>query len=45
MSKAPLMTSDSQLLRQYAEEGSEGTFAEVVRRHVDLAYSASFGFC
>lgn len=34
--------SDSQLLRVFAERRSEAAFAEIVRRHVDLVYSASF---
>jgi RNA polymerase sigma factor (sigma-70 family) len=33
--------SDSQLLRAYAEHCSEPAFAELVRRHVDLVYSAA----
>jgi RNA polymerase sigma factor (sigma-70 family) len=32
---------DLQLLRQYAEDGSERAFAELVRRHVDLVYSTA----
>src|SRR5215468_7348793 len=32
---------DSQLLRAYAQERSESAFAELVRRHVDLVYSAA----
>ncbi|EEF59715.1 RNA polymerase sigma factor [Pedosphaera parvula] len=35
------MTSDSDLLRRYAEAGSEDAFAELVRRHLDLVYSAA----
>jgi len=35
------MTPDSELLRRYAKEGDEAAFAEVVRRHTDLAYSAA----
>lgn len=35
------MTSDGELLRRYAEAGSEDEFAEVVRRHIDLVYSAA----
>jgi RNA polymerase sigma factor (sigma-70 family) len=35
------MTDDSELLRRYANEGSENAFAELVRRHVDLVYSSS----
>src|SRR6185437_14515990 len=33
--------TDQQLLREYAEHGSEGAFAELVRRHVDLVHSAT----
>jgi RNA polymerase sigma factor (sigma-70 family) len=33
--------TDSQLLRAYAELCSEAAFAELVRRHVDLVYSAA----
>jgi RNA polymerase sigma factor (sigma-70 family) len=32
---------DSELLQRYATEGSEAAFAELVRRHVDLVYSAA----
>jgi len=32
---------DFDLLREYAEHGSQAAFAEVVRRHVDLVYSAA----
>ncbi len=35
------MTPDGELLRQYAVEGSEAAFAELVRRHVDLVYSVA----
>lgn len=35
------MPPDSELLSLYAETGSEEAFAEVVRRHVDLVYSAA----
>jgi RNA polymerase sigma factor (sigma-70 family) len=35
------MTSDGDLLRGYAEAGSEDAFAELVRRHLDLVYSAA----
>jgi RNA polymerase sigma factor (sigma-70 family) len=35
------MTDDAQLLRQYAETGSEAVFAELVRRHVNLVHSAA----
>jgi RNA polymerase sigma factor (sigma-70 family) len=33
--------SDKQLLREYAEHGSEGAFGELVSRHSDLVYSAA----
>jgi RNA polymerase sigma factor (sigma-70 family) len=33
--------TDSQLLRAYAEHGAEPAFVELVRRHVDLVYSAA----
>src|SRR5437899_3240428 len=33
--------SDSQLLREYAERGAEPAFAELVRRHTNLVYSAA----
>lgn len=36
------MTPDNELLRQYANNRSEDAFAELVRRHVDLVYSAAF---
>ncbi|MGH7992954.1 MAG: RNA polymerase sigma factor [Limisphaerales bacterium] len=35
------MISDNELLRQYAKSRSEDTFAELVRRHVNLVYSAA----
>lgn len=34
-------TSDSELLRRYAEEKSEAAFAELVQRHLGLVYSAA----
>ncbi len=33
--------SDSQLLREYAEQGDEPAFTEIVSRHTDLVYSAA----
>ncbi len=33
--------TDPQLLRAYAEDGSEAAFAELVRRHVDLTYTVA----
>ena len=33
--------TDQQLLRDYAEYRSEEAFAELVRRHIDLVYSAA----
>ena len=33
--------SDSELLRDYAERRSDAAFAELVRRHIDLVYSAA----
>src|SRR6266487_445132 len=33
--------ADPQLLRAYAESRSEAAFAELVRRHLDLVYSAA----
>src|SRR5436190_6281619 len=35
------MNSDCDLLRRYAETNSEESFAELVRRHLDLVYSAA----
>jgi RNA polymerase sigma factor (sigma-70 family) len=33
---------DAQLLREYAENGREAAFREIVERHTDLVYSAAF---
>src|SRR5450759_839656 len=35
------MNDDRQLLSRYAGTGAEEAFAELVRRHVDLVYSAA----
>ncbi len=35
------MNDDADLLRRYANEGEEQAFAELVRRHVNLVYSAA----
>jgi len=35
------MPTDAELLRQYAEEGSEAAFAELVRRYIRLVYSVA----
>ena len=35
------MPDDATLLRRYAEDRSEGDFAELVRRHLNLVYSAA----
>ena len=35
------MNDDAQLLRCYAEEGSESAFSELVSQHIDLVYSAA----
>jgi RNA polymerase sigma factor (sigma-70 family) len=36
-----MMRADAQLLRDYAEAKSQDAFAELVRRHLDLVYSAA----
>jgi len=35
------MTPDSELLRRYSDDHSEEAFTELVRRHLDLVYSAA----
>ncbi len=35
------MIDDAELLRSYAEEKSEGAFAELVRRHVNFVYASA----
>lgn len=35
------MTDDTELLRRYAEEGSQAAFAELVQRQVNLVYTAA----
>jgi RNA polymerase sigma factor (sigma-70 family) len=35
------MTSDLDLLRRFARENSQDAFTEIVRRHVNLVYSAA----
>ncbi|HLZ55269.1 MAG TPA: sigma-70 family RNA polymerase sigma factor, partial [Verrucomicrobiae bacterium] len=35
------MTSDLDLLRQFARDNSQDAFAEIVRQHLDLVYSAA----
>ena len=35
------MTSDLDLLRQFAQENSQDAFGEILRRHLDLVYSAA----
>jgi hypothetical protein len=34
-------TSDAQLLRDYAADGNEAAFRDIVARHTDLIYSAA----
>ena len=35
------MSEDAELLGRYASERSESAFTELIRRHVDLVYSAA----
>ena len=35
------MADDAELIRRYAEQRSEAAFAELVRRHLGLVYSAA----
>ena len=35
------MNEDAELLRRYASEHSESAFTELIRRHVNLVYSAA----
>src|ERR1051325_1892592 len=35
------MMDDTELLRRYATEGSEQAFTELVRRHLDVVFSAA----
>lgn len=35
------MTDDAQLLQQYAQDHSEAAFGDLVKRHIDLVYSAA----
>src|SRR5262245_2018190 len=36
-----MMRDDAELLREYAQKGSEEAFAELVRRHVDFIHSVA----
>jgi DNA-directed RNA polymerase specialized sigma24 family protein len=35
-------TSDQDLIREYARNGAEGSFGELVHRHIDLVYLTAF---
>ena len=35
------MLSDGELLRRYAEDGSQAAFAELVQRHINMVYLAA----
>ncbi len=37
-----MMNDDATLLRQYARDGSQEAFSELVRRHLDLVYAAAW---
>ena len=39
------MTDDAELLRRYAQERSQGAFAELVQRHLGLVYHAALRQC
>ncbi|MGO8926294.1 MAG: RNA polymerase sigma factor [Limisphaerales bacterium] len=41
MNKQMLNVSDMELLQNYHQQGSEDAFAELVRRHISLVYSAA----
>src|SRR5947208_2459809 len=39
--KMGIRMTDGELLREFAEKGSQGAFGEIVRRHVDWVYSCA----